>query len=96
MHSRSHRLAHRYFGLDDLDYPDMSPVLIPRNYTKVRVSPNPNPSPNPSPSPNPNPNPNKVKGEKTSYGVIQGKPGGVKIEAGTVTNRPTDTDTGTD
>ena len=34
MHSRSHRLAHRYFGLDDLDYPDMSPVLIPRNYTK--------------------------------------------------------------
>lgn len=26
----------------------------------------------------------KVKGEKTSYGVIQGKPGGVKIEAGSV------------
>ena len=25
---------YRYFGLDDLDYPDMSPVLIPRNYTK--------------------------------------------------------------
>merc|ERR1712129_625082 len=28
----------------------------------------------------------KVKGEKTSYGVIQGKPGGVKIEAGSVVN----------
>lgn len=30
----------------------------------------------------------KVKGEKTTYGVIQGKPGGVKVDAGTVTNRP--------
>ena len=35
----------------------------------------------------------KVKGEKTTYGTIQGKPGGVRIEAGSVTNRATDTDT---
>jgi len=28
------QLMKEYFGLDDLDYPDMSPVLIPRNYTK--------------------------------------------------------------
>ena len=35
----------------------------------------------------------KVKGEKTTYGTIQGKPGGVRIEAGSVTNRATDADT---
>ena len=28
----------------------------------------------------------KVKGEKTTYGTIQGRPGGVKVDAGTVVN----------